>query len=152
MRAAFVLLMLGASPARADVATWTWEVGDTGNGDGVIEPGESALLRLWIAFDPPQPQTGGGLAQAGPYDILGNAVWARGRVEFYDNLLDDGVPEGRIDDDNNIRDLEHFQVWLIFGDLFDSDNPVDVFVMKWTPASYAPSTVALSGRAEGAWI
>jgi hypothetical protein len=107
-RSAVVVLALGASFARADVATWFWTVSDTENGDGLIEPGESALLTLSVGFDPGAT----GFATAGPYTISGNTEWGRGTVEHRANLLDhEGLfGNGSLDDaTNTISGISHLQ-------------------------------------------
>jgi hypothetical protein len=152
-RSAVVVLSLGASVARADVATWIWTVSDTGNGDGIIEPSESALLTLSVAFDPPQPQDGGMFAAAGPYDILGDATWAGGMIDTYDARLDQFSEDPMIDAQNNIRQVWHFQLPAIFGGVdHDASNPIDLFFIRWTPGSYAPATVTLDNGGPDAWI
>jgi len=102
VRTAAPILILAATTAaaHAQVATWYWTVSDTGDGDGLIEPGESALLTLWMGFDPRQDQYGGGVAWAGPYNILGDAAWESGAVEARENRLglfgdDDGTLAAR---------------------------------------------------------
>lgn len=152
MRPAILLLLLSVSGARADIATWFWAVTDTGNGDGVIEPGESALLTLGTALDPPQPQYGGMFGQSGPYDILGNPPWTGGRVEAFENLLDWGSGDGLLDAENSIRDIENFQYPAAFGDGFDNSNPIDLYFIRWTPGVYEAATVTLDNGGPDAWI
>lgn len=52
IRAAIMVGVLSASTASAEIAFWFWTVSDTGNEDGLIEPGESVLLSLRIGFEP----------------------------------------------------------------------------------------------------
>lgn len=85
-----ILAILAPQTVGQNTATWFWTVSDTGDGDGLIEHTETALLTLSCGFDPPQPQDGGGFAAA-IYDIIGNEGWAQGTVESYTNLLTDGV-------------------------------------------------------------
>lgn len=152
MRTAIVLLALAPAMARADVATWFWTVNDTGNGNGLIEPGESALLTLALSFDPRQDQFGGMFGDAGPYDILGNAPWAAGHIEEFDNLVDDlGVP-GVLDGENYIREIENFQYAVVWDTDNDTRNPIDLYFIRWTPAVYEPAIVTLDNGGPDAWI
>lgn len=41
-----------AAVASAQTMTISWTVSDTGNGDGIIEPGESALLTMSADMNP----------------------------------------------------------------------------------------------------
>jgi hypothetical protein len=151
-RTVMVAVALSATLARADVVTWFWTVSDTGNGDGLIEPGESALLTLSMAFDPPQPQLGGMFAQAGPYDILGNAAWAAGAVDARENYLDDASDSGTLDGFNNILAIDNFQYALMFDVDYDDSNPIDLFFIRWTPEGYQPATVTLNNGGPDTWI
>lgn len=156
MRTAAPILILAATTAAASaqVATWYWTVSDTGNGDGLIEPGESALLTLWLSFEPRQDQAGGGVAFIGPYDILGNDRWSLGSVEQHTNLLliGDGQDAGVLDDSNNIRGIEHFQYAKFLGAPFRADNPIDLVFLHWTPHDHKPGAVILENGAPDAHI
>ncbi len=156
MRAApIVILAATAAAAHAQVATWYWTVSDTGNGDGLIEPGESAVLTLWVGFDPRQDHAGGGVSASGPYDILGSAAWASGTITERTNHMWFGIDEdtGTLDDDNNILGIEHFQYPAFWGGLsFDDANPVDLVLLRWTPDSYTPQAVTLMNGAPDVYV
>jgi hypothetical protein len=153
-RSAIILLALGAAVARADVATWFWTVSDTGNGDGVIEPGESARITLWAGFDPRHDYSGG-FSEAGPYTISGDAAWSAGIVEEYRNLLDpehafgDGTLDGAT---NAIAGVHHFQWSPGIGDQFNPSNPIMLYAIRWKPANYDPTTVLVGNGGPDAWI
>jgi MYXO-CTERM domain-containing protein len=147
-----MLLLVAAGAARGEVVTWFWEVGDTGNGDGIIEPGESALLTLWAAFDPPQPQDGGMFAEAGPYDIVGDARWGQGVVHEYDNLLDEATGEGILGEGNRISEVEHFQYAVVWDTDNDERNPIPLYFIRWAPPDDAQGTVTLDNGGPDALI
>ncbi len=151
--ATLAVLVIPASAVSAQVATWSWTVSDTGNGDGVIEPGESALLTVWMSFEPRQDQFGGGYAQVGPYSILGNDAWAAGTLdEFVTGSQFSGfVPF--VGEANNIHNVDHFQYprWFGYGN-YNSKNPVDLFFIRWTPREYTPRTVTLDNGGPDAYI
>ncbi len=156
MRTAAPILFLAATTAAASaqVATWYWTVSDTGNGDGVIQPGESALLLLSASFDPPQPNDGG-FAGTDPYSILGAGGWASGVVDERVNLLDGhGIHDaGDLDTDNNILGIAHYQLPEFFQQgLMNKDNPIALFSIRWTPHDYAPRTVTLDNGGPDAYI
>ncbi len=153
--AAVTAMAVSACVAEAQVATWYWTVSDTGNGDGLVEPGESALLTLWVGFNPRQDQAGGGFAWAGPYDVVGNDTWAWGTVEQRLNLLDGhgGYDNGTLDDDNSIRAIQHAQLPDLFQQgLMNSDNPIKLFFVRWTPSAYAKYAVELDNGGPDASI
>lgn len=54
-RALAVLALAGIAGAASAQSTihWYWVVGDTGNNDGVISPGENATLNLYAQFSAP---------------------------------------------------------------------------------------------------
>lgn len=84
-RSSCLLVLVAAMSAGArgqNTGTRFWTVSDTGDGDGFIEPTESALLTLWCEFDPPQPQEGSGFAGT-RYAIIGDKYWARGTAVSY---------------------------------------------------------------------
>lgn len=140
---ALVLLAGLASAAAADVMTFDWTVGDTGNNDGVIEPGESAMLTLWVAMDPDQSGNGGGYAGS-IFGIFGTGNWGTGSVDSYANLVDSlGNGPGTLQGNNDILGVDSFQLPSDFNNSFDSSNPIAVYAITWTPATYAPRTVSL---------
>jgi len=148
-------LALATAAASAQIATWYWTVSDTGNGDGLIEPGESAILTLWVSFEPRQDQFGGGFAWAGPYGIIGNSAWANGTVDDRANLLDGHgfFDDGSLDGANNILAVEHFQLPEFFQQGFMiRDNPIDLFFIRWTPTAYTLQTVTLDNAGPNANI
>ncbi len=148
------LIVIGASSASiasADIATWSWTVSDTGNGDGLVEPGESALLSLWIGFDPEAI----GVSEAGPYFITGDGRWQAGTVEGYKNELDQlGIyGDGTLDDTTNtITDIQHFQLPPFFNNEFITHNPIKVYTIQWKPATYRIGSVMLTAEVPGVWI
>lgn len=124
------------------IATWSWRVVDTAGNTGFVAKGESALLTLSVAFDPPQPQPGGGFASAS-YDILGDDAWKSGLVSSFSNLL---CPFscGDVQSNNDIVGVWNYQAPSFFNPFFNSDNPIDLVVIRWTPSSYDGQTVTLS--------
>lgn len=152
--ASMTIVAISSCSAAAQVATWYWTVSDTGNGDGLIQFGESAVLTLWAGFDPRQDQTGGGFAGTDRYDIEGSSAWGHGDVDERANLLDFAghFDAGELDEANNIRGIEHYQLPKTYGVPFNSDNPIALFFILWTPHVYASQTVTLDNDAPDAFI
>ena len=161
--AVLLLATTSAPAASAQVATWFWTVSDTGNGDGIIEPDESALLTLWMAFDPPNH----GFSLAGPYDIVGDDAWMDGVIRDadrtkrwpdggFDNLLFFDVGAnlgfGDLQADNSITGIEHFQLSEFMGPNYNRDNPIALFFLEWTPGSYDPRAVTIDNGGPDAYI
>jgi hypothetical protein len=115
--------------------TYIWTVSDTGNGDGVVAPGEFALLTLWAHMDPRATGFAGSI-----YDIAGDASWQQGTVEGYHHRLSD-FGDVWIEPDNSIRLIESFQLPLAFNPNFDASNPIELFSLWWSPAAYEPDVI-----------
>ena len=140
--ASFIVVAGIAAAAGAQTMTYNWSVTDDGNGDGVIEPGESAMLTLSAAMDPDQSGTDGGFAGS-IYEILGGTNWDTGTLAAHNNLLnaltDDGTLVG-----NDITNIESFQLPLFFNPFFDASNPIDIYKITWTPNDYSARSVDVS--------
>ncbi len=151
IRTAIVVGVLSASTASAEIAFWFWTVSDTGDEDGFIEPGESALLSLWVGFDPHQV----GFSEAGPYTVTGDSRWAAGTIDAFDNLLDPlgAFGDGTLDDSTNtITDIQHFQLSPFFNMDYNHNNPIRLYSIRWTPASYRVGVIQLESDAPDPWI
>lgn len=151
IRTAIMVGVLSASAASADIAFWFWTATDTGDGDSFVEPGESALLSLWVGFDPQAT----GVAETGPYTITGDRRWQAGTVESYENRLDqlDIYGDGTLDDTTNtITDIQQFQLPPFFNAGFVAHNPIKVYTIQWKPDSYRRGSVTLMGEAPDAFI
>ncbi len=151
IRTAIVVGVLSASTASAEIAFWFWTVSDTGDEDGFIEPGESALLSLWVEFEPQAV----GVAETGPYIVAGDQTWAAGTVEEFRNHLDQTgfYGNGTLDEvTNTIADIHHFQLPPFYNDEFISHNPIKVYTIQWKPATYRIGSVMLTAEAPGVWI
>ena len=141
MRRAAALLgacLASMATAQEGEMTFTWEVSDTGNGNGVITPGESAMLSLWAAMDPERI----GFASA-MYDIIGGTGWETGGVVEYDNLLDEITDDGHLESNGDITEIESFQLPPAFNDHFIYESPVEIYRVVWTPVDYEDRTVSV---------
>jgi len=118
--------------------TYSWTVGDTGNNDGVIEPGESALLNMYATVAPAKTGFAGSI-----YDITGGANWATGTVTSYVNGLKALTDDGTLQANGDITGIEIFQLPPLFNPLFDASNPIKLYSITWTPADYAARSVSV---------
>ncbi len=119
----------------------TWSASDTGNGDGVVEPGESAVMTMWAEMDPGATGFAGSI-----YDIAGDADWAAGTVVSYDNFLDALTNDGTLGANNVITGIESFQLPPLFNPNFDASNPIALYQIVWTPADYTGKFVTFSSQ------
>jgi MYXO-CTERM domain-containing protein len=142
MKLASLIAVAGiAAVASAQTMTYSWSVSDTGNGDGMIEPGESALLTLSASMDP-APAVG---FAGSIYDILGTSNWATGSVDSYENLVDSlATGPGTLGGNNDITGIEAFQLPPFFNAEYNGDNPIALYAITWTPADYTARTVAVA--------
>ncbi|MBK7405421.1 MAG: PEP-CTERM sorting domain-containing protein [Phycisphaerales bacterium] len=141
MKIATLIAVAGiASIATAQSSlTYTWSVGDTGNNDGIIEPGESAVLTMHGEMAP------AGVGFAGSiYDIVGVENWDTGTVASYTNSLKALTDDGALQGNNNITGIESFQLPPLFNPNFDASNPVKLYEIVWTPADYAARTIQVA--------
>jgi len=141
MKLASLIAVAGiAAVASAQTMTYSWSVGDTGNNNGIIEPGESALLTLSAAMDP------GAVGFAGSiYDITGVAFWDTGTVDSYENLVDSlSTGPGTLMGNNDIQGIEAFQLPPFFNPAFDASNPIAIYAITWTPSDYTARTVEVA--------
>lgn len=120
---------------------WYWEVSDTGNENGIIEPGEHALLVLLADWDGPPPV----YFAASFFDIVGNSGWDDGTLlvaEGTDVLgrwtNEDGVPQPN----NDILDIDVFQFPRAFNPQFWDGHPMAIYWIEWAPNDYSPRTVS----------
>ncbi len=125
-----------AAAASAQTLTYSWSVSDTGNGDGVIEPGESALLTMSGTMDPGATGFAGSI-----FDIIGVSNWDTGTVDAYENMLDALTGPGNLQGNNDITGIEAFQLPPLFNPQFDASNPITLYKITWTPSDYSARTV-----------
>lgn len=131
--AGLVIAPLAAAAAMGQgTMTFSWTASDTGNGDGIVEPGESAVVTLWAFMDPEAV-----MFAAAYYDIAGDEAW-QGRVSIdrFTCLIDDlGVGPGELQGDNRITGIENFQFPPFWGG-YHFGNPVALYEIVWTPTEY----------------
>lgn len=138
---------VGTAAAQNGTVCWYWTVSDTGNGDGVIDCGESALLTLWALANPANT----GFADA-IYDITGDGEWDKGTLDSWDNYLDALTGEGNPQPNNDIWAIQSYQLPQAFNPDFDPSNPIAVYHIQWTPNSYVGQTVTITNGAPDAFI
>jgi hypothetical protein len=131
-----VVAGFAAAAAAQGTLTYSWAVSDTGNGDGLIEPGESALLTMTGAMDPGATGFAGSI-----FDIKGVSNWDTGSVDAYENMLDALTGPGALQANNDITGIEAFQLPPLFNPNFDASNPVTLYKITWTPSDYSSRTV-----------
>ena len=137
MKLASLIAVAGiAAAASAQTLTYSWSVGDTGNNDGFIDIGESAVLTMIGTMDPGATGFAGSI-----YDIKGDAEWSAGVVNSYTNMLKALTDDGTLNGDNSITGVESFQLPPLFNPNFDASNPITLYKITWTPSAYAGQTV-----------
>ncbi|MBK7405422.1 MAG: PEP-CTERM sorting domain-containing protein [Phycisphaerales bacterium] len=129
---------LAAVASAQNSLTYSWTVGDTGNNDGFIDVGESAVLTLKGTMAPGKTGFAGSI-----YDIAGDAEWSAGVVNAYTNMLKALTDDGDKQANNSITGIESFQLPPLFNPNFDASNPVTLYKITWTPSAYAGQTVTV---------
>ena len=110
--------------------------------------GESAILTLWGDFDP----AGHGFAQAGPYDITGDAEWAAGAVNDFANLLFFSTGWGTLGSGNSITAIQNLQLSELFNPAYRDENPILLYSIEWTPDRYEGQFATITNNAPDAHI
>ena len=131
------LLLVGTARAQDEI-TYRWVVSDTGNGNGIVEPGEAAVLTL-VGEMAPQAFGFG----ATFFDMLGGVDWNTGLILSFENLFNEYTDDGELVG-GDILNIEPFQLPLFFNEDFDASNPVSLFQILWQPDDYAPRSVGLT--------
>lgn len=140
--AMFVCLAFAQASMAQGVMTFFWEVGDTGDNDAVLAPGESAVLTMYAMWDPREIGYAGSI-----FDIAGNADWAEGTITNRENLIDSlGTGPGTLNDDNSITGIESFQLPPLFNPQFQNDHPLAIYRFEWTPDEYGVFLVEFSSE------
>jgi hypothetical protein len=163
---AFAGAAFGQSTTAATLSySLTWQ--DTGNNNGILEPGEAAVLRLTVTMSPAVntviPFSGG---QGGPTGTL------RGIGSGFIDLNGAGGAQGSFNNDplsgygflpdwegtgpsgkgtpfgTGVRNIEFGQFPTGSNNVVTTNPIVDLWSVAWTPASYASRTVTF-GTAAG---
>jgi hypothetical protein len=138
LRIGVLALPAAAAALGQGTMTFFWTTDDTGDRDGVIEPGEAAVLTLWAGMEPGPPI---GFASEA-FSIAGDAeLWQAGTIEQRENFIDSLGEIGWLRDDNSITGIVCFQLPPFFGDGYEDSNPAPLYEIRWRPGSYAPGTV-----------
>lgn len=123
-------------------ATWLWEV-STQNGDSIVEPGESATITLAVDMT---PDVGPGSPTQGfaksTFDVLGGMGADTGEIiawEVLNNL--DLLGDTAETDGVSLFGVTAIQV---VADVFNDDDPIDVFEFVWKPGDYDNRVVEYS--------
>ncbi len=120
---------------------WYWTVSDTGNEDGIVQPGEHALLVLLADWDGAPPV----YFAASFFDIVGNSGWDDGTLLVADGndtlgqmTNEDGGPQSN----NDILDIDVFQLPRFLNPQFWDGHPMAIYWIEWAPNGYSPRTVS----------
>ena len=139
--ATIVALAAAATSANAQSVNWSWTVSDTGNANGVIEPGEQGIFSLSAQ-----------IVGAAPGAHLGNAIFNvmnLGGLETgtFTSLTRNGalsfnpLGNGTADPLGNINGVDAFQLGFMLNPAASLDNPIHVFTAQWAPTDYTPRSV-----------
>ena len=140
MKLAYIVVLTGLiGVAEAQTMTFSWSATDTGNGDGIVEPGENAILLLSAVMDPGEIGFAGSI-----FEIMGNIHWQAGTVVRYDNLLDDLTDDGTLGAGNHITGIEAFQLPPVFNENFVADNPITLYEIEFALVEYFLGTVTFT--------
>ena len=140
--AALAASALFAVAANAQTMNFSWQVSDTGNGDGVIEPGENARLSLWASWATPD------MFAASIFDVVNVSNFETGMI--VSNTRPAGLSatplNGTVMPGNSIMGVDAFQFPSFINPFADASNPIKIYSIEWQPADYSARTVDLISR------
>lgn len=107
--------------------TYFWDINDTGSDTYLYTQGEDPInFKLYALMAPEQV----GFA-ASTYEILGSDDYADGMVVNYTNRLGFGTGDGDLQGNNDILNIEAFQLAPFFNPDFDTSNPILLYEIDW---------------------
>lgn len=145
MRTAAVLFIALAATATAasaqPVVNYTWTVSDTGNANGIIEPGEQGLFTLsaQIVGAP------GGYFAGSIFNVMNTGGLETGTFTVLNRnaaLIMNPMGDGTADMLGNISAIDVFQLSTALNPMADTSNPVTLYTIQWDPGDYTPRTVS----------
>ncbi|MDQ7014516.1 MAG: hypothetical protein Q9O74_11560 [Planctomycetota bacterium] len=121
-----VLVVCAGYVQAQDTITYYWDINDTGS-DTFLYSGEEVInFKMYALMEPGQVGFAGSI-----YEIRGGGDYAdAGEVVGYYNYLSTYTDHGDLQDNNDILDIESFQLPLMFG-LFDPSNPILLYEIEW---------------------
>jgi hypothetical protein len=137
--------LAAASAANAQsMVNYTWAVSDTGNANGLIEPGESGVFTLsaqimaapgaYFAGSIFNVMNTGGLETGSYTGMVRNPA-----------LTMNPVGSGTADPLGNISAVDVFQLSSFMNPLAVTANPITLYTLTWQPADYTPRAVSGAG-------
>ncbi len=126
-----VLIATAAATSVAQTITYSWDINDTGS-DTFLYSGEEVInFKLYALMEPGQV----GFARS-MYEILGGGDYAgAGEVVSYQNYLSALTDDGDLQDNNDILDIDSFQLPPFFGE-FDRSNPILLYEIEWAVTDF----------------
>ena len=143
MRTRMMAAALGAAAAAAcgqGTMQFYWDLNGEGTNEIAIAPDDTVNLRLYVLMDP-TPVIG--FADA-IYDIVGLHDWDSGEITLYENKFGAITDDGELQANNDILDIESFQLPPFFNPEFDRSNPVWLYEIEWTPDDYTARIVEVT--------
>lgn len=137
-----LVLFAAASVVSAEVTiTYYWDINDTGSNTAAVALGETVNLKMYAYWEP----TDGVVGFAGSiYEILGDENWEAGVVSLYDNRLDALTDDGDLQANNDILDIEAFQLPPFFNPQFWYGTTLFLYEIEWTPDEYFGQVVSVT--------
>lgn len=139
--AMFAAIAATATAASAQsIVNYSWTVSDTGNADGVIEPGEQGLFTL----------TGQIVASPGSYfagsifNVMNTGGLETGSFTALTRnsaLGMNPMGDGAADPLGNISAIDVYQLPTALNPGADTGNPVTLYTVQWQPGDYTPRQV-----------
>lgn len=140
-----LIMLATCTAANAQVggtAFWQWQV-MTEDGDGVVEPGEHATVTLSIDMSPDVAPGGPvqGFAQS-TFDVVGGNEADTGEIVDWHVLSNLDLLGDTAEKDG----VSLFGVFAgqVAGDVFNDDDPIDVFEFMWKPDVYDERVIEYS--------
>ncbi|MDX9911335.1 MAG: hypothetical protein RBS39_05850 [Phycisphaerales bacterium] len=141
--AALAASALFAVAANAQTMNFSWQVSDTGNGDGVIEPGENARLSLWASWNSAD------MFAASLFNVTNVANFDTGSIVQAARpagLASASPLNGTVMPGNSIMSIDAFQFPVFINPFADASNPIKIYEIEWQPADYSDRIVQIASQ------
>lgn len=145
MRTAAVMFAALAATATAasaqNMVNYSWTVSDTGNANGIIEPGERGVFTLSATLTgPTAPYFAGSV-----FNVMNSGGLETGTFTSLvrnSALNMNPVGGGTADPMGNISAIDVFQLPFALGAAADLSNPITLYTIQWQPNDYTPRAVS----------
>lgn len=138
--------------AAGQANSWSWQVEYSNPGGFIREPGDTATVTLWAAWDPAYYAFRGALLDVVADDPTGAGEWVE--WETLPEVFSIGYSSDGTLDKDAIRGIKPLQpYWPYFPPIYPhTDNPIAVWRATWTTEEFAHRDVEVTSLTQNFWV